>query len=331
MPALLPRAPVAALLSILLLTAGCTRTVRSRPAPDVSHATATSAPIEAAPGGCGGPAAALTGVRTEQVEVAGTVRTYIAAVPDSYSGVQPLPLVLNFHGFGSSAAQQAAYSRLNELGPERGFLVVTPQGSGSPARWTLPGTLPGVDEVAFVRALLDELRTLWCVDEQRVYATGMSNGAAFAAVLACQLDGRITAIAPVAGINLVEPCESGPPVSVIAFHGTADSVVPYSGGRIVGSFMVRSVRDAVAEWAEYDRCTFEAVEAVVSEHVRRRAYGDCAAQTAVRLYTVEGGGHTWPGAADVPPLGPVTDEIDASRLLLDFFSDRALAPTAART
>ncbi|MFN2556487.1 MAG: PHB depolymerase family esterase [Nitriliruptorales bacterium] len=258
---------------------------------------------------------------TRQVEVAGAVRTYLLALPSSYSSARPAPLILNFHGFGSNADQQAAYSRLNELGSERGFVVVTPQGSGSPARWTLPGTIPGSDEVAFVRALLDELHELWCIDDGRVYATGMSNGAAFSALLACRLEGRIAAIAPVAGINLVEPCESPVPVSVIAFHGTADSVVPFAGGRIADRFVVRSVPGAVAEWATHGRCVPDAEEVRIAAGVRLRAYDACPGGIAVRLYIVDGGGHTWPGSPALPSLGPVTHQIDASRLLLDFFSD----------
>lgn len=317
------RTPIVGLLWILALVAGCAPRVPGRASPaSPAPAPGVSTPLEAGSDGCEGVAARPGGVVTRQIEVGGTMRTYLLAVPRSHSPPRPVPLVLNFHGFASNATQQAAYSSLNELGSRRGFLVVTPEGSGSPARWTLPGTtLSGIDEVAFVGALLDELGALWCIDEQRVYATGMSNGAAFAALLACELDGRIAAIAAVAGVNLVQPCESGAPVSVIAFHGTADSVVPYAGGRIFDSFEVRSIAEAVAEWAEHNRCASDPGEVRVSEHVRRRAYSECAVGTTVRLYTVEGGGHTWPGAADIPPLGPVTDEIEASQLVVDFFSE----------
>ncbi|MDP8927909.1 MAG: hypothetical protein M3O70_04835 [Actinomycetota bacterium] len=316
------RTRFAGLLCILALVAGCKPTFPGRGSPALPEpAPGASNHHEARLVGCEGIAPTTAGVMTRQIDVDGTMRTYLLAVPRSYSGTRALPLLLNFHGYGSNAPQQAAYSRLNELGSRRGFLVVTPEGSGSPARWTLPDTVPGVDEVAFVRALLDELRARWCIDEQRLYATGMSNGAAFAALLACELDGRIAAVAAVAGINLVEPCESGAPVSVIAFHGTADSVVPYAGGRIFDSVEVRSVGEAVAGWAGHNRCASDADEARVSDNVRRRAYVGCAAGTAVRLYSVEGGSHTWPGAAYVPPLGAVSDEIEASQLVLDFFSE----------
>ncbi|MDQ4129593.1 MAG: polyhydroxybutyrate depolymerase [Actinomycetota bacterium] len=274
---------------------------------------------------------------TRQIEAAGAIRTYLLAVPSSHPSPQPAPLILNFHGFGSNALEQAAYSRLNDLGPERGFVVVTPEGSGSPARWTLPRAIPGIDEVAFVRALLDQLHEQLCIDDRRVYATGMSNGAAFSAHLACRLESGIAAIAPVAGINLVEPCQSPAPLSVIAFHGTADAVVPFHGGRIAGTFLVRSVPDAVAEWAAHGHCPTAADDVRIAPDVRLRVYDACPRGNTVRLYTIEGGGHTWPGAPLVPTLGPVTHEIDASRLLLDFFAahPRAdgppapLAPTAA--
>ncbi len=329
----LPRL-VAALLWILVV--GCTPTARDRTSPTrPAPAPAASAPVGSQSPGCrtetppprsppAHPAASPPdrGVVTRQLDVAGNTRTYLLALPSSYSSARPAPLILNFHGFGSNAVQQAAYSRLNDLGPERGFLVVTPQGSGSPARWALPDAIPGVDEVAFVRALLNELHGLWCIDEKRIYATGMSNGAAFSALLACRLEGRIAAVAPVAGINLVEPCDSPAPLSVIAFHGAADPVVPYEGGLIAGSFVVRSVPDAVAEWATHGRCDPYGDEVRIGTGVRLRAYDPCPGGIAVRLYTVEGGGHTWPGAPALPALGRATQEIDASQLLLDFFTER---------
>ncbi len=322
------RSYLASLLGILVLVAGCAARTPGRASPAIPSPAPTSSTLGAEPGGCAGAAAPPEGVVTQQVEVDGTPRTYLLAAPRSYSAMRPVPLVLNFHGYASNAVQQAAYSRLNELGSRRGFLVVTPEGSGSPARWTLPDAFPGVDEVAFVRALLDELGGRWCVDEERVYAIGMSNGAAFAALLACELDGRIAAIAAVAGINLLEPCDSGGPVSVIAFHGTADAVVPYAGGRIFDRFEARPVPEVVAGWAEHNRCDSEANDVRVSEHVRHRVYGECPAGSAVRLYIVDGGGHTWPGAAHLPPLGPVTDEIDASQLALDFFTGHRRLPAA---
>jgi polyhydroxybutyrate depolymerase len=255
---------------------------------------------------------------TETVDFDGTVREYRLATPDDFS--PPAPLILNFHGFSSAAAQQAVYSELETEGPARGYVVATPQGTGNPAFWNILNR-DALDDVAYTEALIAAIGDEACIDMARVYSTGISNGAGFSAMLACEIPDQISAIAPVAGINLVAACPDGPPVPVIAFHGEADDVVPYAGGSpAVGArdLEIEPVPDTVAAWAERDGCSDPAAEEI-SAHVTQTIYANCADGSAVELYTVAEGGHTWPGAIDVPRLGPVTDEIDATDLILDFF------------
>ena len=131
------------------------------------------------------------------LESGGLKRTYILHVPPSYDGTRQMPLVLNFHGFGSNAGQQAIYSGLPAKGDSAGFIVVTPNGSGTPQHWNLV-TIGGVDDVAFVRELLDRVESQLCIDTRRVFTAGISNGAAFALRVACAMPDRITAVAAVA-------------------------------------------------------------------------------------------------------------------------------------
>jgi polyhydroxybutyrate depolymerase len=290
---------------------------------------AAPAPGTARVGNAGGPSpgcatAPTAGVTVETVDFDGTPREYRLAVPAAAAD-EPLGLILNFHGYSSNAIQQAVYSELEEKAPARGYVVVTPEGTGEPAFWNIIG-LEAPDDVAYVDALIDAVGARLCIDPRRVYSTGMSNGGGMSSHLGCRLSDRLAAIAPVAGVNLMfEDCPKGKGVSVVAFHGEADGVVPYEGGGInLGGIEPRSfpaVEDAVALWSRRARCRRNARTEEISEHVVLTDYSGCRRGTDVQLYSVTDGGHTWPGSLDVPRLGAVTDEIDAADLILDFFDD----------
>jgi polyhydroxybutyrate depolymerase len=189
--------------------------------------------------------------------------------------------------------------------------------------------------VAFIDDLLDLLERELCVDAARVYATGMSNGAQMSSLLACRLPDRITAVAPVAGVEFFDSCR-GRPVPVMAFHGTADPIVTYDGGGLNATTIAdlhfwkgnvpeglpehRGVDAAMRTWAAHNGCDSEPVEERVSLEVRRRTWQNCKAETV--LYVVDGGGHAWPGQP-VPQFEPLfghaTTDIDASALISEFF------------
>jgi polyhydroxybutyrate depolymerase len=118
---------------------------------------------------------------------------------------------------------------------------------------------------------------------------------------------------------------------MIAFHGTADPEVPYRGGTSwVSRVAFPDVRAWTANWARRNGCAPAAIDSVVATDVTRRSYADCAA--AVVLYTVEGGGHTWPGGGPLPEwfVGPTSHSIDASRVMWAFFAEHRLVKTSSR-
>ena len=251
----------------------------------------------------------------------GREREYIVHVPPSYTGADALPLVLNLHGHGSNAREQAFYSGLPRKADRAGFIVVTPQGTGDQPHWNFLGIgASAPDDVAFIDDLLDTLMSELCIDQARVYSAGISNGAAMSVTLACRLSDRVAAIAPLAGLFFVDGCAANRPVPVIAFHGTDDAFVPFEGGVVTSSNLpVRPAEESLQDWATHNGCAEDPERTRVSDSIRLIRYQGCDEDATVELYVVEGGGHTWPGAIDVPRLGATTHEISATDLMWAFF------------
>ncbi|MEO6398479.1 MAG: PHB depolymerase family esterase [Tepidiformaceae bacterium] len=243
------------------------------------------------------------------VETAEGERSFRIHLPPGYSASRPAPLVVSFHGSSKTALEQETYSGLVPLADRENFILVTPEGSGFPQEWDVVGIYAnaGVDDVVVTAHILQAVKEHFCVDADRVYATGISNGAEMASQVGCFLPELFAAIAPVAGV-VYQGCE-GRPMPVIAFHGTEDYNVPFD-----------TARPALADWAAHNGCSQEQDFAPVSDHVSVESYRDCTGAD-VLLYVVEGGGHTWPGAEDdAGGAGPTTHEINASELIWAFFS-----------
>jgi polyhydroxybutyrate depolymerase len=275
----------------------------------------------AAETGCGSQRKPGTSIQT--LNHGGVGRSYSLHIPASYDPNSPTPLVLNFHGYGSSARDQEQYSGLIAKANNAGFITVAPDGTGDPRRWHIYGpSEPGfVDDVAFIAEVLKRLDASLCIDPDRVYATGMSNGAAMAVKLACELPHLIAAIAPVAGVFYPMDCPEDGPIAVIAFHGTGDELVPFEAGR-AGRYNLpsRGIRAAVADWAARNDCEPQPTPKRIEPDVLLETYNGCAAGSSVLLYVVEDGGHTWPGArVDVSRFGSTTRTVNATDLMWDFF------------
>jgi polyhydroxybutyrate depolymerase len=334
---------IAALAALLAIACGGSSDEQAPAAsPTASLVTEASAATATAPpnGATGAPTSATgcsparphdAGTSNETIVSDGIERTYLLEVPPAYDGSDPVPLVLNLHGFGSTAQEQAAYSRFPAKGAAEGFIVLTPQGTGDPPYWNIVGVGALTDDVAFFRTLLDALEAQLCIDAFRVYATGISNGAGMSSRLACELGDRIAAIGTVAGTSFPRNCDPGRPMPVIAFHGTEDALVPYGGGPINAGLGLRfnlqaaPVEESIASWAEHNGCTTGPAREGVAANIERIVYTGCVQNASVELYAIEGGGHTWPGAAmDVPRLGVTTHEIGATELIWAFFLEHPM-------
>lgn len=270
-------------------------------------------------GACVSADAPAPGTQTWTVHSGGVARSVRVHVPPGYDHRQPTPVVLGFHGLGSNAGQQAALSRMDAKSDAAGFLAIYPEGTGDTPSWNAgaccgEATQQDVADVAFVRDLVAIARERLCVDDDRVFATGMSNGGFLSHRLACELADRVAAVAPVAGVIGVTSCSPSRPVSVMHFHGTADTLVPYTGSPLLG---FPGVMTTATEWAVRNGCDATPASESVAPDVRCDTWSGCDAGTEVTLCTVEGGGHTWPGGTPLP-FG-VTSGYSATDAMWEFF------------
>ncbi len=154
-------------------------------------------------------------------------RWYFRHVPPAHDGTTPVPLVLDLHGYSEGATVHQLMSGLATFGDEHGFVTITPEGTGPMPQWDT--TIDGND-VKFVGNLLDKVEEQLCVDTNRIYVTGLSNGAFMTSAIACEFSERVAAVAPVAGVRNLDGCHFDRPVPIVAFHGTADGYVSFDGG-----------------------------------------------------------------------------------------------------
>ena len=276
--------------------------------------------------------------RTNGVIVsAGQKRDYLLHVPEAYDPTRPMPLVISLHGAMNWPGFQRNISRWNKAADENGFIVVYPSGTGTGLKaWFMEGaaTPSRMPDVRFIAELIDTLEAGYSIDPARIYANGLSNGGGMAFVLSCTLSDRIAAVGVVAAAQSLpwSWCQDSTPVPMIAFHGTADPIVPYEGGKVwMSPLPFPGVRTWAENWARRNRCSPTPVDTVIVMEVTRLQYVNCADDASVVLYSVEGGGHTWPGGEPLPGwlVGRTSNSVDATGLMWAFFREHPL-PVAGR-
>jgi polyhydroxybutyrate depolymerase len=245
------------------------------------------------------------GDRYGTLDSGGRTRTYFIHVPPTYDGKTPWPLVFMLHGGGQSPESAERMSGMSEEADRRNFLVVYPSGTGrlkSMPTWNSGACCTyasdnHVDDIGYLRSLIEKLARDFAVDRQRIYVTGISNGGMMSYRAACELADEIASIAPVEGAQDIE-CRPSKPVSVIVFHGTSDRLVPFDGGSTPFQIGSRrsdaSVADTVLFWVKRDGCVAKPKHQETSA-VHIDVYSGCDNGTAVALYAIQGGVHAWPG------------------------------------
>lgn len=279
----------------------------------------------------------------DSIIVDGLERTYLVHVPAEYDKTKPAALLFALHGGGGQGVNMVRLTKggFNTLSDKEGFIVIYP--NGIEKNWNdgrgvtkYRAQRENIDDVSFISALIDHIAEEYNIDLNRVYATGISNGAMMSLRLACELTDRIAAVAPVVGampVNLTFTCRPSKPISLLFINGMNDPLVPWNGGSV--RFLrqrlgrVVSVPETVSLWASHDRCPPEPTTTQEPDSdpedgttVKRDVYGPCSDGTEVIFYSVVNGGHAWPGGyqyAGERLVGKTSRDIDACKVIWDFF------------
>lgn len=291
----------------------------------------------------------------DSVMVDGLQRQFQVHVPASYDRSKPMPVVLIFHGLHMNSTMMMGMTGFNPVADHNNFIAV--YGEGVNNRWSDGRTSSGVDDIAYVTSLLDKLAKEVNVDRRRVYACGISNGGFFAQVLACNLPDKIAAAGVVASTMMDRTqgmMQGSKAVPIVFFLGTEDPLLPWADGRTkdigklgetlglgaLGSIDnglaryggLMTVPETIGFWTGHNNCNGSPQVTPVADRdprdgttVKKETYGSYSNQ--VVLYTIEGGGHTWPGCPNLSAIsgltGKICQDIDASELLWDFFKSRS--------
>ncbi|MFH1436434.1 MAG: PHB depolymerase family esterase [Pseudomonadota bacterium] len=248
----------------------------------------------------------------------GITHNCLLHVPAVYDNSVETPLVLNMHGLVLNARNQEGFSNMNPVADARGFIVAYPDGYQS--SWNAGGccgqaSSENIDDVGYLKAVVAHLTERLCIDQRRVYATGLSNGGHMSNRLGCEAGDVFAAIAPVAGAVHVPDCSPARPIPVIIYHGKDDWIVFYSEGR-----------SAFEEWIGINGCTGEPVRTEYGGSYCE-AYEACAAGVKTTMCTLDPMGHCWPGGSQSHCLfafGSYNDDIIASEHMVDFFMEFTL-------
>ena len=265
-------------------------------------------------------------------------RTYQLHIPDTFT--ENAPLLIALHGGGSNSDEMMRWTGFNDLADEIGFVVAYPDAienfwnNGSDLQ-SRTAVRENIDDVGFIMRVIDDITESIAIDRERVYVTGFSNGGMMTFRLACEVADELTGIASVAA-NMPSPyaesCTPNAPIPTLIISGTDDPLLPYDGGDryLDDQFLGRviSVNDMVQLWAQNNACTtfpeFMILPDTTDDDTRihRLSYTNCADNSAVILYSIVGGGHTWSGTSAFTPayLGQVSDDISATQVIWDFFS-----------
>lgn len=264
---------------------------------------------------------------TRSITHDGIQRDYILYVPANYNGNSAVPLVFNFHGYGSNATGQMWYGDFRDIADTAGFMVIHPQGTYFDGKrhfnvggWTIGST---TDDVGFTDALIDTIVANYPIDLNRIYSTGMSNGGYMSFLLACQLSDKIAAVASVTGSMTPQtftPCSPTHPTPILQIHGTSDNVVPYNGAN-----WTKSIDQVLQYWINYNNCSSAASTTAIENTdtgdgstAELFVYSGGDNQSRVEHIKISGGTHTWPGTSN--SNSGANQDFNASLEIWKFFS-----------
>ena len=256
-------------------------------------------------------------------------RRYVLHVPPEHDPAQPAPLLILFHGYSDTGLTFKWFTGIDQITDPLGYLVVYPdgvQGSWAAGCDCTTADELGVDDVQFVEDLIGALADSIAIDSSRIYVAGFSQGAQLVHHLSCSLADRLAGAASVGATmsTLVSArCQPARPLSMLFIQGTLDPTFPWNG--IQG--LVLSMPATVEYWVQANGCDVEPEQAWIPNsaddgtHVLTQTYTGCEEGVEVKLYVVDGGGHTWPSSTAPLPrdrFGRTSYDISASEQIVEF-------------
>lgn len=284
-----------------------------------------------------------TGIHNKSITINGLKRFYLLYLPSTYHQSTAAPLVVALHGGGGSAKKVDKLLGLNSLADQYGFIVAYPDALDR--HWNdgrgvkkYRSHRENIDDVEFISKMIDAISADFSIDNQRVFVTGVSNGAMMSFRLGCELSAKIAAIAPVIGSmpeNIVAECAPTKPMPVMMINGTDDPMVPWEGGYVhwyrkkMG--IIISVRQTIDFWAGHNGCLPDPLISIIPDtdpedgtSVQKYVYRQCIEGAGVVLYEIIGGGHTWPGGKQYLPkffIGKTNQDFNATNTIWKFFNE----------
>jgi polyhydroxybutyrate depolymerase len=265
------------------------------------------------------------------ITVDGLIRTYRLNLPPGYYENNGFSLVIALHGGGGSGEQFEATSLLTQKANASGFIVVYPDGVKSTGAlqartWNAGGCCDyardhNIDDINFIRQLINSLVSTYKINPKKVYATGHSNGGMLSYRLACEMADKITAIA-VSGCTMVvlQPCNPSRAVPVLHMHSELDEHVPLEGGVGISNAYFPPLDSVFNVWSAKDACS--APNQVVTSNAKYtlRQWTGCSNNVTIQYYLTKDGGHAWPGGLPGSWMGDTpSTAINANDLLWTFF------------
>lgn len=250
-------------------------------------------------------------------------RYYQLRIPKDYAG-QPIPLVLDLHGFGSPVVLGLSGERLvsgiDKVAKAEGFAVAWPQGLKN--EWNSKPSndlgLDEIDDVAFLLTLVEELSANINIDTSRIYVMGISNGGAMAQVLACEAADIFAAASTVAFQLPMNPsaCTPSQSIPVIAFHAPTDILVPFDGTHTGLPHSRLSAPESYAAWANINGCVDDTNTYFEKGNSTCESHSTCTDGTEVAFCSIDGAGHFLGGHLTYIN----NDQVRLSAMIWEFFS-----------
>ena len=258
---------------------------------------------------------------TALVLVNDEMREFRISVPSSEAGTK-LPLIIAFHGGGGAEEDFQQQDEFDQLGEQEKFIMVYAVAedgrTSAEGEWFLNTAATSFDDNDFAEAIVDNLSSQYCIDQDRLYGIGYSLGSMFTYEIACQLNHRFAAVASFAGTMPVDPetCELVGGMGVLHIHGKLDYIIDYDDdwdwkdGEHEGVGTMSNVPGMIEAWSMRANCGSSDTDAdFFLEHI---THSDCFGGARVEHYGIEFWEHTWPDEVDGTPT---------YQLMWDFLSD----------